>query len=69
MKRAGAVRVWGLSVIWVAGGEQAALTAATAAAAEPVEIHYHLHLEAGADVAAILRQAAESGTVVPEIRE
>jgi hypothetical protein len=43
-------------------------------AARPAVVnHYHggthMHLGPGADAAAIIRQAAQSGTVVPEIRE
>jgi hypothetical protein len=63
VKRSLALLKWKLPVIWVAGAETAA------PAVEAPAVHYHLHLEAGADVAAILRQVVQSATGVPEIRE
>jgi len=74
VKRSLALLKWKLPVIWVAGSEPAVTAAEAvpqAAAAQPVTVvHYHLHLEAGADAAEAIRQAGLSvprhGAELPE---
>ena len=52
MNRRAALKVWGLPVIWLAGDEPAQLAAAaeTAAPAQVVHYHQHVHLPPGADL-------------------
>lgn len=58
MKRALARLKWGLPVMWDAGDELPAQLTATAEVVPQVTVnHYHLHIEPGADAAAILAQA------------
>jgi hypothetical protein len=48
-------------VVWVADSEPEQFTVTTETAVPPTAVnHYHLHIEASADAAAILRQATES---------